>query len=170
MTTMNMLQSLEAYTSAQKWVGTNFVVLGILLLVLAGVSAFLVPRTPMATGMKYGALVAGALIIIGGFSYRSFCDKTYNHGADIYQTSTTEFVKTEYSRMEKVDKGYLVYQIVFAAFIVAALLVVLFVNAPLMKGIAFAVAVLFIGIMIIEGFSHSSIRSYTEALQVEARE
>ena len=166
---MNILQSLEAYTSAQKWVGINFIVLGVILLILGGVFALFVAKSPMATGMKWGALAAGVLIIVGGFSYLNFNEKTKQESTAIYQKDRTEFVQHEHERMEKVDKGFILYQITFAAFVLAALIVIVFVKAPVLKGVAFAVAILFIGQLIVEGFSHQSITEYTQELRNEVK-
>ncbi len=166
---MNILQSLEAYTSAQKWVGINFIILGSVLLILACVFAFFVAKSPMASGMKWGALAGGILIIAGGLSYYNFSHKTYNHSETIYQKDVTEFVKFEHERMEKVDQGFLSYQLTFAAFIIAALVIILLISAPVLKGVSFAIAILFVGIMLIEGFSHKSIRKYTNELRLEVQ-
>jgi hypothetical protein len=164
---MNILQALEAYTSAQKWVGINSIILGSVLLILAGIFTFFVTKTPLASGMKWGALIAGLLIIVGGIGYLSFNNKIKNEGEALYQKSRTEFVQYEHTRMEKVDNGFLTYQLVFAAFVLTSLIVILFVKAPVLKGVAFAVAIFFIGVMIIEGFSHSSICNYTNQLRQE---
>ena len=164
---MNILQSLEAYTSAQKWVGINFIILGSVLLILAGVFAFFVAKTPLAAGMKWGALTAGFFIIVGGISYGNFNKKILREGQALFEKDRTEFVQYEHERMEKVDKGFLTYQFVFASFVVAALIVILFVKAPILKGVAFAVAILFVGQLIIEGFSHPSITKYTNELRQE---
>ena len=164
---MNLLQSLEAYTNAQKGVGTNFIILGFILLIISAVFAFFVCKSQMATGLKWGALVAGIFIIVGGFTYRNFSEKTKNDTIAIFEKDTTEFVQFEHERMEKVDKGFITYQLVFAAFVVLALIVIVFVKAPVLKGVAFAVAILFIGQLLIEGFSHKSIREYTDILKKE---
>ncbi|KXX66634.1 hypothetical protein [Flammeovirga sp. SJP92] len=166
---MNILQSLEAYTSAQKWVGINFIILGAILLVLAGIISFFVTKTPLASGMKWGSLVTGILIIIGGISYGNFNNKIQIEGKALYEKDSTEFIQTEHERMEKVDQGFLTYQLVFATFAVGAFAVILFFNAPFIKGIAFAVAILFTGLLIIEGFSHPSIQAYTEDLRLESQ-
>ncbi len=164
---MNILQSLEAYTNAQKGLGTNFIILGVFLLIISAVFAFFVSKSQMATGLKCGALVAGVFIILGGFTYRNFSEKTKNDAITIYEKDATEFVQFEHERMEKVDKGFLTYQIVFAVFVLAALIVIVFIKSPLAKGIAFAIAILFIGQLLIEGFSHKSIREYTDILRTE---
>ncbi|ANQ51770.1 hypothetical protein MY04_4434 [Flammeovirga sp. MY04] len=166
---MNILQSLEAYTSAQKWVGINFIILGSILVILAGIFTFFVLKTPMSTGMKWGALVSGILILVGGMSYYSFCNKTQLSSQAIYKRDVTEFLQFEYERMEKVDKDFLLYQLTFTAFIVAALIIILFINMPLLKGVSYAVAILFLGILIIEGFSHTSITKYTSELKKEVQ-
>lgn len=162
---MNILNSLEAYAHAQKWVGINFIILGSILLVLSGIFAFFVAKSPMAAGMKWGALAAGLFIIVGGISYLNFNKKTYNEGEALYQKNIAEFVQYEHERMEKVEKGFIIYQLVFAAFVLASLVMILFVKAPVLKGVACAVALLFIGQLIIEGFSHQSISKYTNELR-----
>ncbi len=164
---MNLLQSLETYASAQKWVGVNFIILGSILLILAGVFAFFIAKSPMASGIKWGALACGILIIVGGFSYINFNEKTKQESTAIYEKNATDFVQYEHERMEKVDKGFIVYQITFAAFVLAALIVIVFVKSPVLKGVAFAVAILFLGQLIIEGFSHQSITEYTQELRQE---
>ncbi|NRB59064.1 MAG: hypothetical protein HRU50_03890 [Winogradskyella sp.] len=164
---MNFIQSLETYTNAQKWVGTNFIILGSLLLILATTVAFFINKSPLADGLKWGALCTGLLIIIGGFSYRNFSDKIQYNAKEIYGDNPTKFIQTEYNRMSKVNKGFIVYQMSFAAFVVASLIVILFVKSPFAKGISFAVAVLFIGVLIIEGFSQKSITTYNDELNVE---
>jgi hypothetical protein len=166
---MDILQSLETYTSAQKWVGINVIILGSILLISAGILTFFVAKSPMAAGMKWGALIAGLLIIVGGVSYLSFNNKIKNEGEALFQKSRTEFVQHELERMEKVDKGFLTFQLVFAAFVIASLIVILFIKASVLKGVAFAVAILFIGQLIIEGFSHSSIVKYTNELRQEVQ-
>ncbi|MBD0401790.1 hypothetical protein [Flammeovirga sp. EKP202] len=166
---MNILQSLETYVSAQKWVGTNFIILGAILIAVSSVVALFVTKSPLATGMKWGSLVCGLLIIAGGISYSSFNKKILYKGESLFNKSKIEFVQYEHERMEKVDNGFLTYQLVFAAFVVASLVVILFVKAPLLKGIAFAVAILFIGQLIIEGFSHASIEKYTNELRQEVQ-
>ncbi|WP_421918396.1 hypothetical protein [Marinifilum sp.] len=166
---MNILQSLEAYASAQKWVAINFMILGSILLILAGIFAFFVAKSPMASGMKWGSLAAGILIIAGGLSYLNFNEKTKQESTAIYQKDVAEFVQYEHERMEKVDKGFIWYQITFAAFVLAALIVIIFVKSPVLKGVAFSVAILFIGQLLIEGFSHKSIAEYTNVLRQEIK-
>lgn len=166
---MDILQSLETYSSAQKWVGINVLILGSFLLVLAGILAFFVAKSPVAAGMKWGAFVAGLIIIVSGIAYLNFNKKIQNKGEALFQKSRTEFVQYEHERMEKVDNGFLTIQLIFAAFIIASLMVILFINAPVLKGIAFAVAMLFIGQLIIEGFSHASIVKYTNELRQEVQ-
>lgn len=164
---MDILKSIETYTIAQKWVGTNFMILGTVLLVLSAIFAFFITKSPLATGVKWGALIAGLFIFIGGFSYRNFSEKTQKQVIELHQKSPTECLNSEYKRMGKVEKGFSVYQITFASFVLLALIVILFVNTPIIKGIAFPVALLFLGIMLIESFSHQSITTYTHELSSE---
>lgn len=166
---MNILQSLETYTVAQKGVGTNFAILGVVLIIIALVFFIFASKTPLTVGIKWGALFAGLMIIAGGLSYYNFSNKTYSESEAIYQKDVTEFVQYEHERMEKVDKGFLTYQLTFALFVLVALVVIVFVKAPVLKGISFAVAILFIGMLLIEALSHSSIKKYTEELRIEVK-
>ena len=137
------------------------------MLIIAGIVLFFVPTSQLVSGLRCGALFAGGLIIIAGFSYLNFCERIHDEAIDLFEKSKTEFVKTENKRMEKVKKMFPLYQMIYALFIIATLVVILFVNAPLWKGVSFAVTIFFLGIMIIEGFSYKSIKTYTKELKQE---
>ncbi len=164
---MEIIQGLEAYTSAQKAVGASFIFLGVFLLLLAGLVWFFAPAGQLTNGLKMGFLISGLLIGMGGFSYLNFSADVLHNGSQLYEKGKTEFVKSENERMQKVEKGYPVYQMVFAIFITLALAVIFFVNRPFWSGISFAVIILFTGIMIVEAYSHKSIYCYAEELKVE---
>lgn len=164
---MDILKSIETYTIAQKWVGTNFMILGAVLLVLSAMFALFVTKSPLATGVKWGGLIAGLFIFVGGFSYRNFSEKTQKQVIELHQKNQTECLNSEHKRMEKVDKGFLTYQITFASFLLLCIGVILFVGNPFFKGIAFAFALQVLGMMLIESFSHQSISNYTNELRSE---
>ena len=166
---MNILQSLGTYASAQKWVAINFIILGSVLLILAGIFAIFIAKSPMASGMKWGSLATGILIIIGGFSYFNFNEKTKQESTAIYQKDAREFLKYEHERMEKVDKGFITYQLSFAIFVLVAIAIIVFSHSSLAKGIGMAVAILFLGLLVVEGFSHQSITKYAKELRVEVK-
>ena len=67
--------------------------------------------------------------------------------------------------MEKVEKGFPIYQMVFGALIAIPLILILFVNKPLLNGISFSIMILFLFQMIIEAYSHKSILEYAKYLK-----
>ena len=67
--------------------------------------------------------------------------------------------------MQKVVKDYPIYQAVGAGLIVWALLVILFVKKPFWHGVAFAVIIYSVGFLLVEAYSHQSIKTYFDLLK-----
>ena len=162
---MNILQALEAYTLAQKTVATNFIYLGIGLIIFSIAVWVFAPGGQLSNGLKYGALVCGILIMIGGLSYRNFSQKILENGIKAQNNNHVQFVDEETIRMEKVEKDFPVYQMVFGAFIAIPLLLIFFINKPLLNGISFSIMILFLFQMIIEAYSYTSIAEYLKYLK-----
>jgi hypothetical protein len=162
---MEIVQALENYTLAQKTVATNFIYLGIGLIIFLIATWIFAPSGQLSNGLKYGSLVCGILIIIGGFSYNNFSQRILDNGIKAENENHVQFVQNETIRMEKVEKVYPIYQMVFGALIAIPLLLILFVNRPLLNGISFSVMILFLFLMIIEAYSHKSILEYAKYLK-----
>ena len=162
---MDIVQALETYSLAQKTVATNFIYLGIGLIIFAIAVWVFAPGGQLSNGLKYGSLVCGILIMIGGFSYGSFSQNILDNGIKAEKENHAQFVGEETVRMEKVEKGFPIYQMVFGAFIAIPLLLILFINKPLLNGISFAVMILFLFQLIIEAYSYTSIAEYSKYLK-----
>lgn len=162
---MNLLNSLQNYITAQKMVGINFMILGGLLILLSVMAFYFFPKVSITNGLKWGALVAGLLIGIGGFSYHKFSDNLQTEATATYESNKSEFIQSEHTRMDKVYQGFSTYQMTFSAILLLCLAVILFVGNPFYKGIAFAFALQVLGVMLIESFSHLSIATYTNELR-----
>ncbi len=160
---MELLANLEIYINAQKNVGTQFILIGILLLIVAIWSHFS-DISPIASGLKTGTLICGLLILAGGFGYRYTETSLLKKQTELFHQNQTEFKQVETDRMTKVKKDYFVYQIVFGGFIVLSVLLIFFVKNTYWHGIAFAVLILMVGVMIVEAFSQRSINQYYESL------
>ena len=156
---MDIVQALETYTLAQKTVATNFICLGIGLIIFAVAVWVLAPSGQLSNGLKYGALVCGIFI------YSNFSQKILDNGIKAEKENHVQFVEEETTRMEKVEKGFPIYQRVFGVFIAIPLLLILFINKPLLNGISFTVMILFLFQMIIEAYSHTSIAEYSKYLK-----
>ncbi|NRB50666.1 MAG: hypothetical protein HRU41_23560 [Saprospiraceae bacterium] len=160
---MTLLTHLESYITAQKNVGSQFIIIGVLLLIVAAWAHFSA-TSPLSSGLKTGALIGSLLILAGGFGYRSTETTLLKKQTALFQEDQTEFRQVETERMAKVKKDYPVYQMVFSAFIVAALLVILSVKNTYWHGISFAVIILMVGVLISEAYSQQSIQLYYEYL------
>ncbi|MFK7948747.1 MAG: hypothetical protein AB8G11_14235 [Saprospiraceae bacterium] len=155
-----MIEVLELYTKAQKTVGSQFIIIGVCLLIIAGITWFGLPTTEFHNGLKVSSLTCGLLISIGGLVYFNFSQTTHDKIVKIHQESETKFIQTEQIRMTKVLKDYPIYQIVFATFIVIALLLIFVVNQPFWIGVACPIIGLFVGVLIVEYISKTSIDNY----------
>lgn len=162
---MKIIEAFEAYIAAQKALSNQFLILCGVLILIAIITHFAFPTTTMTIWLKRSLVVCGLFIALGGFSYGNFNNKVSDSGHAHYHQNSVEFAQAEQVRMEKVVKQFPYYQITFALFIVASLLVVLFVPSPQAKGVAFAVILLFVGCMIVEQVSHTSIVEYADSLK-----
>ncbi len=162
-----MLNSLALYINAQKWVAINFIILGIILLVFAFICMIMLPKSALINGLKWACVGSSAFIMLGGFVYGNFNNNLNIKAQALYEKSIEQFVATEHERMEIVEKGFIKYQISFAAILMLSILVVLFIKPELFKGIAFAFAFLMLGVMLIEAYSHKSISDYAKVLREE---
>ncbi len=160
---MEIIQEFQAYIASQKAVGTQFILIGIGLLVIAILFHFS-GSSQLSSGLKIGAAICGLLIISGGVGYRTTETKLLRSQTALYQKNQSEFKKVETERMQKVVKDYPIYQIIFGSFIILSLLIVWVVKKPFWHGVAFSVMILFIAVIIVEGYSHKSIKSYFEYL------
>jgi len=161
---MEVLQSLEVYTVSQKAVGIQFGVIGVVLLIAAGCLYFFNSTTDFSNGLKVGLLVWGLFGLVSGIGYHTFSVKLHEKALEQHAQNQEEFVRAEVPRMQKVLSDYPKYQLAFAAFIVISLLVIFIVGKPFWTGIAFATILFNVGMMIVEAYSHISIKAYIDAL------
>ena len=160
---MSELNHLETYINAQKDVAIHFVLIGIGLLLIALLSHFF-SSSSLGNGLKIGAIVCGIFILLGGIGYRNTETKLLKNQSELLEKDKVEFHRVESERMTKVVKDYPIYQIGFGVFIILSLLIVLLVKNPFWNGVAFAIIILFVLVMISEAFSYKSINEYNEYL------
>lgn len=160
---MELLTNLETYINAQKNVGTQFILIGILLMIVAAWSHFS-DTSSLTSGLKTGSFICSLFILIGGFGYRYTENTLLKNQTELFEKNQTEFKQVEMERMVKVKKDYPIYQIVFGSFIVLSLLLIWFVKKHYWHGVAFAIILLMLCVMIVEAFSQRSINQYYESL------
>jgi len=159
-----MLQFLEKYTVAQKGVGTYFIVFGVVFFFSTMVIRIIFGRSLIFTGLNWGSFSSALILTASGIIYRAYCDHIHRKAAATLFENETEYVKTEYSRMEKVAKDFRRYQIVFSALAFVTLIIAVFIHSKMVKGVFFAATILFVGMLAIEYYSRNSIKDYTQQL------
>ncbi len=82
----------------------------------------------------------------------------------MYEKDQSALIQVEKERMQKVVRGYPVYQAVFSVIVVLSLLAILMEREFLM-GVSFSVAFLFLCIMLMEAHSKDSILKHNEYIQ-----
>lgn len=160
---MSELNHLENYINAQKDVAIHFILIGIGLLLIALLSHFF-SNSSLGNGLKIGSIVCGIFILLGGIGYQNTETKLLKNQSELLVKDKVEFHRVESERMAKVMKDYPIYQIGFGAFIILSLLIVLLVKNPFWNGVAFAIIILFVLVMISEAFSYQSINEYNKHL------
>lgn len=159
-----MITALEAYTKAQKTVGNQFMIIGVVLLLLALLAHFVMTQTTFMNGFKIGSLICGLIILAGGLGYYKFSDTTHQKAIILKESSEAEFLITEENRMQKVAKDYPIYQAVFATFIIIGLVLIFLIKSSFWSGVGISIVILFIGVMVSEYFSKESIDEYLKFL------
>ncbi|HAD07943.1 MAG TPA: hypothetical protein DCF62_00540 [Porticoccaceae bacterium] len=162
---MEIIESLDAYIASQKTVAIQFLILGVCFLVIAGVLWQLDSGAKLLQGLKAGCLVWSLLILAGGGAYYNFCNQLHAQQIQAYEADPTQFLAAEHQRVAKVVTDFPIYQMAFAACIVASLVVILFVSKAFFSGIAFATLLLFSVLMLIEAYSKTSIDAHFAQLE-----
>lgn len=160
---MDTFSQFEIYISAQKNVAIQFMLIGSVLLLAATCFHFF-GKGELSVGLRNGALICGIFILIGGIAYQNTENKLLVTSKSLFEENPQEFKKQEKQRMQKVIRDYPVYQFVFGGLIILSLLIVWFIDSSFWHGVAFSVILLAIGVMVVEAYSHQSIKTYTEYL------
>lgn len=161
---MNPYNSLQNYFSSQKTIATYFILFGVLLLFSAGIFHFLDIQISFYRGLFLGCLLAGILLISMGFLYKNFSIKNFNSAEQKYNADKAVFLKNETERMRKLLINFSTFQMICMIIIILAIGVIISFQIPFLTGVSLAISILFVGIMIIEAISKSSIDHYYEEL------
>jgi len=149
---------------------TFFILFGVMFL-FASVWFWQLGKTELAKAYVTPTLVAGILLLIIGFGL--FCANKSRVASftNAYNKDATAFVKSEIQRTESTLKEY--RTVVFKAIpliIVAAALVLIFINTPMWRAISITTIAMLIVILFIDGNAHARIDTYSKQLHQVANE
>lgn len=162
-----MLEYLEKYTVAQKGIGTYFIVFGVVFFFSTMVIRIIFGRSLIFTGLNWGSFISALVLTASGIIYRAYCDYIHKKAAAKLFENESEFVKAEIGRVQKVQKDFQIYQIVFSSLALISLIIGIILHSRMGKGVFLAMAILFAGMLAIEYFSRNSIGAYLNKLRLE---
>lgn len=154
-----LTNQLNIYIHSQKRISSLFIVQGVVFL-LAALAFYFLGTSSLSRGFMIGMLVCGTLIFLGGITYRISQHNILTKNLKQIHTEVLNVKLSEEKRMKKVMQQYPLYQLIFGIMLFSGALTAFLFTNPFWKGIGFSVMLLYIIIMIIEGFSLKSITKY----------
>jgi len=161
---MEIIKHFEIYIAAQKATGMQFVIFGVLLLIVAILLHFN-QLNPIIQGLRNGFYVISIVLITSGVGFSLNQNKLLQTKTETYQTNKNEFKLQEIDRMQQVNNS--VPKIIASltiALIVLLLALMFFIHAPFWKGVTFSVCIYLLGLLTLESISFLSIKNYLKSI------
>ena len=161
---MDILKTATEWAKAEVFSTTFFILFGIIF-VLAGIGFWQLGKTELAKAYIIPALVAGALLLTIGLGLFFTNKSRISSFAADYNQDASAFVKSEIVRVDKTLNEYKtqVFKII-PLIIVAAALLIIFINTPIWRAISITTIFMLIVILLIDGMAHARIEAYKEQL------
>lgn len=162
---MTSLLALQAYTIARLRTGTHYIIIGVVLLIMALVALFQL-EGPVSDGLWRGSLAGGALLIGIGFLSRKNELQVLATQTTIFSRDEKAFIESEKKRMDGVLRLYFRLQLLVAAILFAACLVLFFYPDPFNTGLAFSAIMMSMPLLIIRIAIYRTIKNYIAKLNL----
>lgn len=164
---MEIINSLENYTIAQKSIGVSLLATGILVLCISVIIHFTNNQHSLFSGIKVAGFMMGLFLILSGSAYRyKYCDEIQEKASTLYEKDRSEFISSEIKRMEKVASNYPLIKIVIGCLIIAGIVLLFLIQNYFIHGLIYTTSIALIGILIIEAISNISIIHYLKELSI----
>lgn len=162
---MDLLPAATAWARAEVF-SARFFVLAALLFLGASLGFYRLGVTAVARAYIAPTLVAGVLLLAVGVGISVANGARVTGFAEAYQTDGAAFVATELARTERVLGEYrrIVFQVI-PLIIVAAALVIVFVERPGWRAAAIATVAVMVVILLVNSNANARIEAYHERLQ-----
>ena len=161
---MEILKTATEWAKAEVFSTTFFILFGIGF-VAASIGFWQLGKTDLAKAYIIPTLVAGALLLTIGFGlFFTNISRISSFAAD-YNQDASAFVKSEIVRVDNTLNEYktVVFKVV-PLLIVAAALLIIFINTPIWRAISITTIAMLIVILLIDGTAHARIEAYKEQL------
>lgn len=160
---MSIIDSLEDYTASQKLLAYRFMAFGVILAMVA-LAVFFTASNSLMFGIQYAAALWSLLILVGGFSYLRFSNKTHQRLVVAHAEDATKMLVDEKKRMHKVVDEFPIYQTVFITFIAASLALTVF-GSGIYRGVGLVTGLLYVCVLLTEMQSKRAIDQHHHNLQ-----
>lgn len=161
---MEVLKTATDWAKAEVFSSTFFIIAGILF-VATCIGFWQLGKTDLAKAYIIPTLVAGALLMIIGLGLVFTNKARITQFEKDYKRDAPAFVQSEIERTDATLKEY--KTVVFKAIpliILAAALVIIFVNTPTWRAISIITIAMMVVILLIDGTAHARIEAYNKQL------
>lgn len=166
------MNDMEIIKVATEWAkdeafSARFFILFGFVFVFAAIGFWQLGKTEMAKAYVYPALVAGILILAVGFGIYFTNKSRVTSFVEAYEINPTEFVSSEIQRTEKSIGEFrtIVFKVIPFIIIAAALLIV-FVDQPIWRAISITTIAMMIVIMLVDSNAKARIENYKKQLEM----
>ena len=132
---------------------------------LASIGFWQLGKTGIAKAYIIPSLVAGALLLIIGLGLFFTNKSRISNFERDYNQDASAFVKSEIVRVDNTLKEYqtVVFKVI-PLIIIAAALVIIFINTPTWRAISITTIAMMVVILLVDGTAHARIEAYNEHL------
>tara|TARA_R110002049_G_scaffold309014_2_gene515821 strand:- start:1302 stop:1808 length:507 start_codon:yes stop_codon:yes gene_type:complete len=161
---MDILKAATDWAKAELFSTPFFVLFG-LAFIAASIGFWQLGKTEIARAYFIPTLVAGTLLVIIGCGLYFTNKNRITQFEAAYNKNASEFVQSELKRADGTLKEYdnVVFRII-PLIIIAAALVIVFVNTPTWRAISITTIAMLVVLLLIDGTAHSRITEYNEKL------
>lgn len=167
---MDILKSATDWAKDELFSTPFFILFGVVFM-LASLGFWQLGKTDLAKAYIIPTLVAGAMLLIIGLGLFFTNKARITQFQTAYNTDASAFVRSEIDRTEATLKEY--STVVFKAIpliIIAACLLILFVNTPIWRAIGITTIAMLVVILLVDGTAHSRMDAYNKKLVLAAQE
>ncbi len=167
---MDILKIAHDWARAEVF-STRFFIIFAVLFIIASIGFWQLGKTELAKAYIIPLLVAGGLLMTIGLGLFYTNKARIKQFEKAYNEDAPAFVASEVVRAKSTLKEYTVVFKVVPMIIVAAALLIIFVNTPTWRAIGITTIAMMIVILLVDGTAHARIEAYYEQLQsVEKQE
>ena len=160
---MDILKTATDWAKAEMFSNSFFILFGFLF-VAASIGFWQLGKTEIAKAYVIPMLVAGILVLVIGFGL--FFNNKYRvtKFEKDYHQDAPAFVQSEIERVDATLKEYKTVFTVIPVLIIAAALVIIFLNTPLWRAIGVTTITMLVILMLVDGTAWDRIKEYKEQL------